>query len=132
MYVRLSVLTLFVRFIPGIVIVVSFKCITALFNPVHRRGEPIKWGLVSYTAVMFTLATIGTAAQLHVQSISYIDNREFPGGGVFPPGPLGYQVFLNPNAIIIIQNTVLALSNWLADGLLVSTLFHVAFTHPGV
>ena len=117
----------------GIVIVVFFKCIAALFDPVHRRGEPIKWGLVCYTVVMFLLVTIGTAMQLDVQSISYIDNRDFPGlGSAIPPGPVGYELwFIQPNAIVVIQNFLFVLSNWLADGFLVSPLFDVVFDYLG-
>ena len=109
-----------------------FKCMAALFDPAHRRGEPIKWGLVTYTVVMFSLATIGTALQLNTQSISYIDNRQFPGvEGVLAPGPITYQDFIAPKAITIVQNAVFILSNWLADGLLVSSLFDTVFTCPG-
>ena len=107
----------------------------ALFNPVHRRpGEYIKWGLVSYTAAMFSLATVQTALSLDIQSISYIDNREFPGVEdlQIPPGPFGYQWFISPDVINIVPSVVFALSNWLADGLLVSSLFNVAFHHLGV
>ena len=116
-------LTPFVQLILGIVIVVFFKCIIALFDPAHRRGGPIKWGLVSYAVVMFFLVTIGTAMQLDVQSISYIDNRDFPGlGSVIPPGPVGYELrFIQPDAIVVIQNSLFVLSNWLSDGLLVSS-----------
>ena len=128
---RLSALTLFVRLILGIVVVVSFKCIAALFNPIYRRGERVKWGLVCYTVVMFSLATIETAMTLDVQSISYIDNREFLAKGALP-GPIGYQGILYPEAINIVPNVAYALSNWLADGLLVSSLFDVAFPHPCV
>ena len=115
-----SVLTSFVRSILGIVIVLFFKSLAALFDPVHRRGGPVKWGLVTYTVVMFLLVTIGTALQLDTHSISYINNRGFPGvEGVLSPGPLGYQQFINPEAIAIIQNVVSNLNNWLADGFLV-------------
>ena len=114
-------------------IVVFFKCMAALFNPDHRRGEGVKWGLVSYTAVMFSIVTILTAINLDFQSISYIDNREYPGiNGLIPPGPLGYQQLIVPEAISIIPNVMFALSNWLADGLLVSSLFGTVFTRPGV
>ena len=119
------------RLILGIVIVLFFKSIAALFDPVHRRGEPIKRGLVSYTVVMFLLVTVGTGMQLDVQSISYIDNRGFPGvEGVIPPGPVGYQELIQPEPIDFVQNIVFALSNWLADGFLVSSLFDAVFTRP--
>ena len=59
--------------------------------------------------------------QFDVQSISYIDNREFPGtNAVTRTGPLGYQLVIYAGATSIIQNVAFTLSNWLADGFLVS------------
>ena len=109
-------------FVPGIVIAVSFKCIAALLNSDHRRGEPVKLGLMSYTVVMFLLVTAGTVMQLDVQSISYIDNREFPGvEGKISTGPDGYQGLIESEPITYVQNVVFTLNNWLAEGLLVSS-----------
>ena len=103
----------------------------ALFNPIYRRGEGIKWGLVSYTAVMFSLATVQTALNLDIQSISYIDNRAFSDiEDLIEPGPLGYQVSIITDALAIVPDVMFALSNWFADGLLVSSLFGIAFTCP--
>ena len=128
----LSVLTLFVRLILGIAIALFSKCMVALFDPIHRRGEPIKWGLVTYTVVMFSLVTIGTALQFDTQSVSYIDNRQFPGaGGIYPPGQTTYQDLIAFKPIAVIQNVTFILSNWLADGCLVSSLFDAVFTCPG-
>ena len=119
--------------IPGIVIVIFFKCMAALFNSVNRRGEPVKRGLVFYTAITFAVATVLTATNLHLFSIAYIDNRDFPGiDGMVNPGPTGYQVLISPEAVSIIANSAFALGDWLANGLLVSSLFDAAFAHPGV
>ena len=126
------VLTKFARFILGVLVVLFFKCMAALFNPVHRRGEPIKWGLVSYTVIMFSLVTAETAMTLDLRSLSYIDNREFPGGGIIQlPGPYGYQFSISLDPINIIPAAVLILSNWLADGHLVGSSFDVILTRPG-
>ena len=115
---------------PGIVIVVFFQCMAALFNPVYRRGEPIKWGLVSYTVVMFSLATVQTVLNLHIFSISYIDDRKFPGFDGVPPGPLAYQLLAYTRPVGLAAFVMYPLSNWLADGLLVSFPLDVAFPHP--
>ena len=110
-----------------------FHCMAALLDPVNRRREGIKWGLVTYTVVMFSFVTVFTAMNLNVQSISFIDNREFPGvEGVLPPGPLGYQFFIYSRALSVIPNVMFLLNNWLADGLLVGSLFDVAFTRPAI
>jgi len=121
-------LTSFVPFILGMLIVLFFKCMTSLLSPAHRRGERIKWGLVSYTVIMFSLATVLTGMDLNIQSISHIDNRNFPGvKGKFPPGPYGYLMSIYYQPINYVPTVVFILTNWLADGLLVSSLFDGAF-----
>ena len=116
-------LTLFVRFFLGIVVALFFRCITGLLNPIHRRGKGVKWGLVSYTAVMFSLATVLTGMSLDLQSSCYIDNRDFSGvEDTMPPGPFGYQLSIAPKALNVTPGVMFTLSNWLADGLLVSSL----------
>jgi len=113
-------------------IVLFFKCITALLNPIYRAGECVRWGLASYTVVMFSLATVLTAMNLDIESISRIDNRNFPGiARVVPPGPLGYIFTIYLKAINIVPNVAFLVSNWLADGFLVGSLFAVS-TRPGV
>lgn len=99
---------------------------TAMFHPVHRRGQDIKWGLAFYTTVMFSSVTALTGIRLYIQSVSYIDNREFPGiGSRVPPGPLGYRSLICTGVLGIIPNVMFNLNNWLASGLLVSSLFDV-------
>ena len=125
LHVCLSVLTSFVRSMLGMLIVLFFKCMIALLNPVHRRSDRTKWGLVSYTLVTFSLATVFTAMNLHIQSISFIDNRNSPGG------PHGYLQLRYYNAINVVPNTAFCVNNWFADGLLVSFLFGAVFTCMG-
>ena len=127
--VQLSGLTLLVWFILGVLIVLFSKCTAALFKPAYRRGEGVKWGLVSFTVVMFSSATVVTAMNLHIQSISYIDNREYPGVGVSKDlGPYGYFLFIYYQAINVIPNAAYILNSWLADGFLVSSLCTTAST----
>ena len=101
-----------------------------LFNPVRRRTEGVKWGLVCHTITMFTVVTVGTGMQLYVQSIGYIDNRQFPGANLLPPGPLGYRWSIYSKALGIVPNLMFFLNNWLADALLVSSLSDTTFTRP--
>lgn len=119
----------FVWLFPGLLTVLFFKCITVLFDPVHRRGAGIKWGLVSFTLVMFSLATVRTAISINFLSISYIDNRDYPGvEGEFAPGPVGYQGTVSNEPINVIPYAIIPLNSWLADGLLVRI---AAFVPPG-
>ena len=120
---RLSALTPFVGFIPGILIVLFFQCMAALLNPIHRRGWRIKWGLVFYTAVMFSVATVFTAMNLGVQFLSFFNYHGFAGGG-----PLGYHMFIGPTVLRITPSLTFLLNNWLANGLLVTSPFAAAFT----
>ena len=108
------------------------RCMAALVNPIHRRGEPIKWGLVSYTAVMFSVVTIQTGMNLDIQSLRYIDGREFPGFEDMPPGPEGYLDSIYSTVLNATPNAMLDLNIWLADGLLVSSSFDATFTHQCV
>ena len=82
---------------------------------------------------MFLVATALTGIGFDIQSDSYINNREFPGvpGDVLPPGPLGYQSFTFSDALTIVSNPMFFLNGWLADGLLVDSLFVPVFTCPG-
>jgi len=127
---RLTALILFVLFILGMLVVLFFQCMTALLNPVNRaRG--IKWGLVSYTVAMFSFATAFTGLQLDIRSTSFIDNREFPGvKGLLPPGPSGYQLSIWSGGITIAATPTFLLNYWLADGLLVGSVFCAFLTRP--
>jgi len=118
----LFLLTSFVRSIVlGIIIVMFFQCMSALFDPANRRREGTKWALVIYTILMFSFVTIRTGMGLNLISISFVDNREFPGvGDRLPPGPIGYQLSAGPKATNIVPSLAFLLNNWLADGLLVS------------
>ena len=92
----------------------------ALLDPVNRARGGIKWGLVAHTAATFTFVTIYIALNLNIQSLAFIDNREFPGTEVIPPGPAGYQWSILSKPVGIAPTPMLVLNNWLIDGLLAS------------
>ena len=109
---------------------VFFRCLATLLNPVYRRGEGIKWGLVTYTVVMFSFVTVYTGITLHIQSISFIDEREFTYRGL-TFGPLGYQSTIRRTALGMLTTVMFVLNYWLADGLLVGSLFDAASACSG-
>lgn len=86
-----------------------------LLDPTNRTRGGIKWGLVVHTVAMFSFLTIYTGMNLDLQSISYVDNREFPDA------PLLYQFNISTTAISVVPNVMFPLNQWLADGLLVSS-----------
>ena len=99
----------------------------ALLNPTDRTRGAIKWGLVAYTAAMFSFVTIFTAIGLDIVSISFIDNRDFPGViNVLDPGPLGYRFLVYSKALSVVPNAMFLLNNWLADGFMVGPVFNSA------
>jgi len=112
---------------------VFFQCMASLLDPVKRKWEGVKWGLIFYTMVMFSCATIVIGTANNIASVSFIDNRGFPGvEGVSPPGPLGYQRTICSGVAGIAPIFVSSLSYWLADGLLVGHFFGPAPIHLGV
>ena len=117
LHVRLSVLNLFV---PGMTIILFFQCMTTLLNPINSRRGDIKWGLVCYTVAMFSCATVVIGTAENIASITFIDNREYPGvEGLFPPGPIGYMAAACSGTLGIGPVLGAFLGYLLADGLLV-------------
>lgn len=102
----------------GIVIILFFLCMSALLSPMNRTQRKVRWILVIHTVTMFMIVTVYTALNLDLQSISYIDNRDFPGDRMSPPGPLGYQWSVYSEAITFVPNLLFIVNTWLSDGLL--------------
>ena len=104
----------------GVVAILFFQCMGTLVGSVSRMSGRIRWGLVVHTVAMFSFVTIFTVVNMDLLSISYIDNRAFPGDDKAPPGPFGYQFLVYSKPINLIPYIMFFLNNWLADGLLVS------------
>ena len=105
----------------GIVVTLFFRCVGALLNPINRTREGVRWGLIAYTAATVLFVTIFTVTTLCMQSLSYIEDREFFNTNDFlPPGPLGYFGFSYSDAINVVPNIMFYLNTWLINGLLVS------------
>lgn len=80
---------------------------------------------MAHTGTMFTFLTVLIAGLLDLQSIAYIDNRAFPGADGAPwAGPVAYQLFIYSKAISVVPLIMFLLNNWLADGILVRTVFN--------
>lgn len=109
----------------GIVIVLFFQCLGAIFSTTNRQKGGTQWGLFAYVMMMFSFVTVYTAMNLNLQSVSYIDNREFPGNDDVPPGPLGYQWLIHASGLSLVPNLMFILNNWLADGLLIYRCFTI-------
>jgi hypothetical protein len=75
---------------------------------------------VAFTPAVFSIVTVSTATDLGLLSISYIDDRKFPGSdGGPPPGPLGYSNHIYSTAISNAPRIMFFLNTCLTDGLTV-------------
>lgn len=99
-----------------------FKCIWALLNPANHTWRGIEWALAAHTVAIFPMFRIFYGIKLNAESISYINNRAFPGGAEIYPGPTGYQGILNAKATAPVYEAIFPLSQWLADGLSVGPI----------
>ena len=107
-----------------------FQSMFALLSPVKPIKSGIKRALIVHTVLMFSLLTAPYAIDLNYLSISYIDNREYPGFNADPPGslgyfpgPLGYHILIGiAKATATTLDVMFPLRQWLADGLLVGPI----------
>ena len=109
-----------VRFVSlGIVTALFFHCMGVLLSPTNPIKKSVKWALVVHTMLMFSFLTIPVALDLNVASVTYIDDREFPGNEESSPGPIGWLRILSAKSIGTIFLVMFPFNQWLADGLLV-------------
>ena len=103
----------------GIAVTVFFRCMCVLLSPANPIKRGIKCALVVHTVALFLFLTIPVGIDLNYLSISYINDREFPGDDEQPPGPFGYGDTLHDKATFAVFSLMFPLNQWLADGLLV-------------
>ena len=106
----------------GIVAALFFQCMCALLNPTNTINKGTRWALVAHTVALFSFSTIATVIELYYLPIVYINGREFPGNDELPPGPLGYRGIINSQVAATLFYAMFPLNQWLADGLLVSSV----------
>ncbi|KAF5364389.1 hypothetical protein D9757_011898 [Collybiopsis confluens] len=96
----------------GVTVVLFFHCIKNLVWPRSPQMPSLRYYLAGYTFCLFSLATIFVAMNLHDSVLSFIYNRNYPGG------PETYFEMIYSKPTIIIPNVAFVLSNLFADGLL--------------
>ena len=106
----------------GVATAMFFKCMGVLLSPTDPIKGAKKWALISHTVAMFAFLTIPTGIGLNFSSTCYINNREFPGNGEYPPGPIGYDSILRTEVANVVFTAMFPLNQWLADGLLVGLI----------
>jgi hypothetical protein len=98
-----------------------------LLNPVNTISSGIKWALVAHTVAMISFVSIPFGIDLIDSSTCYVDNRDFTGNDVYPPGPIGYWGTLDIKSTATIFYIMFPVNQWLADGLLVGPFRTLSF-----
>ncbi|GLB39394.1 hypothetical protein LshimejAT787_0605560 [Lyophyllum shimeji] len=81
-----------------------------------KRGK-MYWAIVAYSSVLFCLATIAIAGMLKYTELSFIDNRNYPGG------PLVYWRGHLTNKIHVMGQTSVTLVPWIGDVIMLYRLY---------
>lgn len=74
------------------------------------------WILLTYISVMFILGTLYVASSSKSAELTFIDDRNFPGG------PAAFEIVNFSIPINFMGSVVFVIANWLADALMVCIL----------
>ncbi|KAJ7703882.1 hypothetical protein B0H17DRAFT_921603 [Mycena rosella] len=103
----------------GILFTVTFQTLLLFLQ---RPKSKIPWGSVTYICVMFILASIGLGGNAKFNQMTFIDDRNYPGG----PNAFTIDFYATPvNLSSFISYTVMS---WFADGM-VLWRFNLIWNH---
>lgn len=87
-------------------------------HPTHPVGigarTRVSWGLVAYITWNFVLGTFGIAGEARFNELTFVDDRNFPGG------PDAFIAAQYGDFVNIFGTVAYVILNWFADGLVVS------------
>lgn len=102
----------------GAVITLYVMCVNLLLKQAANTSTTGMrrqcYAFVAYSSVLFTIGTLYIVSAVRMLQLSFIDNRNFPGG------PSAFESVMFSIPISNLGNVNYAIGNWLADGLLVS------------
>ncbi|KAF7369914.1 hypothetical protein MSAN_00620900 [Mycena sanguinolenta] len=94
---------------------VVLVCQTLLLFKDARR-KPLKsqrsWVFIAYVLLIFTLATIAFAMGTRLAQLTFVENKDFPGG------PGAYVFSMNASIPVLTADSAYVIMSWLADGLM--------------
>lgn len=93
----------------GIHLTLYLACLTHL----RPRGERNDQYILAYITLLFILGNIGNGTNIKWGEMTFIDNRNYPGG------PGAYNVAQSTNPVAVICNSVYIVNSWLQDTLLI-------------
>ncbi|KAG6919945.1 hypothetical protein DXG01_013294 [Tephrocybe rancida] len=97
----------------GAELVIFAMCLMLLVRQTTRANWKMQVPLIAYVWVLFLCSTVFIAANSNMARLSFVDNRNFPGG----PSAFEQAMFSIP--VDNMGNVVFTIANWFADGLLV-------------
>jgi len=108
----------------GVHLTLFVQCFQLLFSqsfqkptgPNQNRQSP-QWFLLSYIVLLFSLGTIGFGGQIKFNEMTFIQDRNFPGG------PLGFNSAMYNEPVNIMTTAAFIVLNWFADALVLFRLF---------
>ena len=88
-------------------------CFQLLWN--HRKTDPQQsYVYIGYLTVLLILGTLYVVSDTRLVELAYVDHADFPGG------PVAYALQEYSSPIEQLGNASYVVTNWLADGLMVS------------
>ena len=88
------------------------------------RARKPAWPLIAYISTNFVLGTFGIAAEARFNELTFVDDRNFPGG------PNAFVIAQYGDFVNIFGTAAYVVLNWLADGLVVRTHIHTILPLP--
>jgi len=103
----------------GMLSMIALNCLRNLFK--GRPLRQVQWGIVAYTIIIYSWATIYLGTWTKYVEMMFIDDRNYPGD---PGGPLGFYENETPGIYVVVL-VAYAIINFMADGLLMYRCYMV-------
>ncbi|KAF8055310.1 hypothetical protein FPV67DRAFT_1789038 [Lyophyllum atratum] len=97
----------------GVELTLFAMCLNLLIRQTKRSNYILNIPLIGYICSLFICGTIFMAAAANMARLSFVDNRNFPGG------PAMFETIMFSIPIDNMGNVAFVVANWLADGLMV-------------
>lgn len=97
----------------GVELTIFSQCMTLLIKQTKSSNIKKNMPLIAYICALFICGTIFMGAAANMARLSFVDNRNFPGG------PAMFETVMFSIPVDNMGNVAFVVANWLADGLMV-------------
>jgi hypothetical protein len=84
----------------GVHLTLFVQCFSLLTQ--RRPNGKRDWPILVYVCVIFTLGTVGFGGQVKFDELTFIQNRNFPGG------PLAYNLLMYNEKVNVMSNCIVS------------------------